>query len=110
MPTLSGFRLPQLLQLQQKRACPIIFHPVRQALVNLNQRIREKQSTPYGLNRLPETHALILEIYQICRISKNVRKTIFSMSVAKATLQIYGFIKYAQRSDIFCGLLFLSPI
>ena len=49
---------------QHKRACPIIFHPVRQALVNLNQRIREKQSTPYGLNRLPETHALTHEIYQ----------------------------------------------
>ena len=88
----------------------MIFHPVRQALVNLNQRIREKQSTPYGLNRLPETHALTHEIYQICRISKNVRKTIFSMSVAKATCKYMDLSNTRIAQTIFCGLLFLSPI
>ena len=108
MPTLSGFRLPQLLQLQQKRACPIIFHPVRQALVNLNQRIREKQSTPYGLNRLPETHALTHEIYQTSPNQQERQKNDLLYVCRKSNAQIYAFFIYTLQIDIFSADSFLS--
>ena len=81
-------------------------HPVRQALVNLNQRIREKQSTPYGLNRLPETHALIHEIYQTSPNQQERQKNDLLYVCRKSNAQIYEFIKYVHPSDIFYGLLF----
>ena len=89
-----------------KRACPVIFHPVRQALVNLNQRIREKQSTPYGLNRLPETHALTHEIYQTSPNQQERQKNDLLYVCRKSNAQIYEFIKYVQPSDSFVDCFF----
>ena len=100
------FGIPNCLYSKQKRACPIIFHPVRQALVNLNQRIREKQSTPYGLNRLPETHALTHEIYQTSPNQQERQKNDLLYVCRKSNAQIYEFIKYVQPSDLFVDCFF----
>lgn len=86
----------------------MIFHPVRQALVNLNQRIREKQSTPYGLNRLPETHALTHEIYQTSPNQQERQKNDLLYVCRKSNAQIYGFFIYTLRIDIFSADCFLS--
>ena len=108
MSYLAFLNLPFAQAAPNKRACPIIFHPVRQALVNLNQRIREKQSTPYGLNRLPETHALIHEIYQTSPNQQERQKNDLLYVCRKSNAQIYGFFIYTLRTDIFSADCFLS--
>lgn len=93
---------------QKKSVFPISSHPVRQALVNLNQRIREKQSTPYGLNRLPETHALTHEIYQTSPNQQERQKNDLLYVCRKSNAQIYGFFIYTLRTNIFSADCFLS--
>lgn len=87
----------------------MIFHPVRQALVNLNQRIREKQSTPYGLNRLPETHALTHEIYQTSPNQQERQKNDLLYVCRKSNAaNIRFFHLHAADRHFFCGLLSIA--